>query len=180
MTEAQESTETGPDSTAPAKPWQHLRSPAFFLATGAGVGLIPFAPGTFGSLWGIPIAIAFSFLPNAIWHLAALVIINLIGIPICTKGAALLGRKDPGAVVWDEIATVPIAFFLIPQSEMTWPVLLIGFGLHRLFDISKTPPANHLEGLKDGLGIMADDWAAGVWACLAMHLLRWLGVLAMF
>lgn len=158
-----------------------LASPSFFLATGAGVGLIPFAPGTMGSLWGIPLALALSYLPNIGIHAVVLVVLNLVGIPICSAAAKRMGRKDPGAVVWDEIATVPMTFFLVPFAELwTWPVLLVGFGLHRLFDISKFPPANRLEGLGDGLGIMADDWAAGVWSCLALHGLRWLGLFTLF
>lgn len=166
-------------SQAPAYTfWRELVSPSFFLATGAGFGLVPFAPGTVGSIWGIPLALALAhFVPNVGIHLAVLVFLNLIGIPICTAAAKRMSRKDPSAVVWDEIATVPIAFFLFPAAEVyTWPVLLVGFLLHRLFDITKFPPANKLEGIKDGFGIMADDWAAGIWACLAMHLLRWLGL----
>ncbi len=48
-------------------------------------------------------------------------------------------------------------------------MLIVGFALHRLFDISKVPPARQLEQLPEGLGIMADDWAAGVYSCLALH-----------
>ena len=48
-------------------------------------------------------------------------------------------------------------------------VLAAGFGLHRLFDISKFPPANRLEKIDGGLGIMADDWAAGIWSCVILH-----------
>lgn len=168
----------------PSSFWRELTSPSFFLATGAGVGLLRFAPGTLGSIWGIPLALALSQLPNIGIQAAVLVGLNLIGIPICAAGAKRMNRKDPRAVVWDEIATIPMTFFLIPAAELfTWPMLLAGFGLHRLFDISKFPPANKLEklsGYGGGLGIMADDWAAGIWSCLALHGLRWLGLFTLF
>ena len=52
----------------------------------------------------------------------------------------------------------------------SWPVALAGFLLHRLFDITKPPPARQLESLPTGLGIMADDWAAGIYANLSLRL----------
>ena len=91
---------------------------------------------------------------------------------MCTHAARRLGKKDPGAVVWDEIATVPITFFLVPVESMSRvSVLVAGFVLHRIFDITKLPPAKQLERLPDGWGIMADDVAAGVYSCVALHLL---------
>ena len=102
---------------------------------------------------------------------------NLAGVPLCTAAARRFGGvKDPGAIVFDEIATVPMAFFLVPPEAVSRPLILAaGFVLHRLFDITKPPPARQLERLPDGLGIMADDWAAGAMACLVMHLLHWVG-----
>jgi len=58
------------------------------------------------------------------------------------------------------------------HSPLIW---IAAFVLFRLFDISKPPPARQLERLPDGLGIMADDWAAGGFACLALHALHWFG-----
>ena len=85
-----------------------------------------------------------------------------------------LGKKDPGEVVWDEIATVPIVFLFVDPRLMTRPeTLLVGFALHRLFDISKPPPVRNLEKLPDGLGIMSDDVAAAIYGCIAMHGLLW-------
>jgi phosphatidylglycerophosphatase A len=83
--------------------------------------------------------------------------------------------KDPGCIVLDEIASLPITFFLVPMNS--WIVVAAGFALHRLFDISKPPPARQLERLPEGLGIMADDWAAGVYSNLVLHALIYFGVL---
>jgi phosphatidylglycerophosphatase A len=94
-------------------------------------------------------------------------------VPICTIAAEQLGgKKDPGAIVLDEIVSLPVTFFLVERELLVHPlVMLIGFGLHRLFDITKPPPARQLERLPNGLGIMADDMAAGVYSCIALHLI---------
>jgi phosphatidylglycerophosphatase A len=154
------------------------RAPSVFVATGFWVGRIPWAPGTWGALLGVPLSWGFSFIPSVPIQAAAIVGLNLVGIPLCTAAARKFGGvKDPSAIVFDEIVTVPMAFFLLPPAAVRQPLVsLAGFLLHRLFDITKPPPARQLEHLPDGLGIMADDWAAGAYACLAMHVLHWLGV----
>lgn len=152
-----------------------------WIGTGLGFGFAKKAPGTVGAIWGIPLAwlvmrIPPMFgLPSFVPQIATLVVLYLIGIPICTSAARTLGKKDPGEVVWDEIATVPIAFLFVEPRLMNRPeILLLGFVLHRVFDISKPPPVCNLEKLPDGLGIMTDDVAAGIYACMAMHLMLWL------
>jgi phosphatidylglycerophosphatase A len=147
-----------------------------FLATGAYVGFIPVAPGTFGALWGLPLAWVIGQLPFVWLQIVVVVIVCAVGVPLCTAAVRRLGgEKDPGAVVFDEIASVPIAFLFVPAAWMNRPlVLLAGFVLIRIFDIAKPPPVRQLEKLPDGLGVMADDWAAGVYACAALHLLLWL------
>ena len=108
-----------------------LRSPSFFIATGAGLGLSPVAPGTCGSILGLPLAWIIAQLPGWPIQVTCIVVLNLVGVPICTAAARMIGKKDPGAVVWDEIATLPITFLLIPAAEMNQPLLLAaGFGLH--------------------------------------------------
>ncbi len=149
-----------------------MRSPALWLATGLGVGFSPAAPGTLGALWGLPLAWAISQLGD--WRAEALLTgtICLLGVPICTAATRRLGRaKDPGAIVLDEIASVPITFFMVP-IDSPW-VVVVGFALHRLFDVTKPPPIRRLERLPGGLGIMADDWLAGVYSCAVLHLLVW-------
>ncbi len=102
---------------------------------------------------------------------AAIAAVCAAGIPICTVAARRLGgRKDPGAIVLDEIASLPITFLMLPLQPT---VVVAGFLLHRFFDILKPQPARALERLPDGFGIMADDWIAGIYSNLALHLLVW-------
>jgi phosphatidylglycerophosphatase A len=164
-------------STAPFIPPAAWRYPAVIIATGFWFGRSPIAPGTVGALWGLPLAWGISFLPNEWLQAVVIALLCLIGIPICTIAARQLGGlKDPGAIVFDEIVSLPITFFFVPHVVLERPlVLLLGFALHRLFDITKPPPARQLERLPDGLGIMADDWAAGVYSCLALHAILWTG-----
>lgn len=147
-----------------------------WLATGSWIGLIQWMPGTFGTLWGMPLAWGVCLLP--VWaQILAILAVGILGIPLCTAAVRKLGGpKDPGCIVFDEIASLPITFFLVPLNQPNanlWSVMISGFLLHRLFDITKPPPARQLEHLPEGLGIMADDWAAGVYSCLALHLLLW-------
>jgi len=162
------------DSSYNAPRWNTL---AVFLASGLWIGRIPFMPGTFGTLLGLPLA--WGVLQIASPWLQALVILLLflVSIPICTCATADLGgKKDPGSIVLDEIVSLPVTFFLVPLATFERPaVMLAGFLLHRLFDITKPPPARQLESLPAGLGIMADDMAAGAYSCLALHLVLMLG-----
>lgn len=152
-----------------------LQKVCLWIATGCGVGFSPKAPGTVGALWGIPLAWAVLKLPHVGIQVAVLTTLYLVGIPVCTSAARTLGKKDPSEVVWDEIATVPIVFLFVAPRLMGRPeILLLGFLLHRIFDISKLSPINRLEKLPDGMGIMTDDVLAGVYGCVALHVLLWL------
>jgi phosphatidylglycerophosphatase A len=105
-------------------------------------------------------------------QLVVLVLLYAVGIPLCTSAARSLGKKDPGEVVWDEIVTVPIVFLFVDPRLIHRPeILLIGFLLHRVFDISKLPPIRRFERLPDGLGIMTDDVIAAIYGCVSMHCL---------
>jgi phosphatidylglycerophosphatase A len=151
-----------------------LQKFAVALATGLGLGLLTPAPGTVGSLiWGMPLAWAIGQIPGLTGQILAIVLINLVGIPVTTiAGRALGGEKDNQSIVWDEIATVPLVFLFVPLTN--WRVAIVGYALHRLLDITKPPPARQLERLPEGLGVMADDWMAGAYACVLMTGLAWL------
>ena len=102
----------------------------------------------------------------------------VVGIPLCSEAAALLGRgKDPSAVVYDEFAAMPLTLLVVPPASRTPLVLAVAFVLFRVFDIWKPFPCRQLERLPRGLGIMADDWAAAAWAAVVLAVAsRWLSV----
>ena len=152
------------------------RGPIVWLAAGGGVGFIPWAPGTFGTLLGLPLAWASALLPTW-WRVGASLAVIALGVPICSVAARRLGRKDPSPVVWDEIAAMPVVFALTSFDHPLGPlavVLGLGFVFFRLFDITKPPPARWLERLPGGWGIMADDLAAAVYAGACLHGSTWL------
>jgi phosphatidylglycerophosphatase A len=151
-----------------------LKSPAVWLATGLGLGLVTVAPGTIATaLEGLPLAWAIGRLPGVGWQVLAIAILFAVGIPLATAaGRALGAQKDNQAIVWDEIVTMPVVFLLVPLTN--WKIALAGFLFHRLFDVTKPPPAGRLEELPEGLGVMADDLMAAIYACLALAGFAWI------
>ena len=144
------------------------------LATWFGAGYSPFAPGTAGSLAAIVIA----FLARrwvepwqfALW--AAVLAIPAVWAAGVT--AEIVGRKDPGIVVVDEVIGQWIT--IAGASTINWKSALAAFALFRLFDIWKPPPVRQLEALPGGIGINADDAMAGVYGALVVYLLGRLGL----
>ncbi|MFM7290079.1 MAG: phosphatidylglycerophosphatase A [Planctomycetia bacterium] len=169
---------THPDAAAtPDAAGPRWFDPAVLLATCGGLGRIGFAPGTFGAAAGVVAAagLARLALPPLV-EAALLVAVNLAGIPACTRAAKAVGRgKDPGAIVYDEAASLPLALLAVPAAARSPAVLAAAFVLHRLFDITKPFPCRRLEHLPAGLGIMADDWGATAYAAACLALGRWLG-----
>lgn len=151
------------------RPAAFLKSPAVWGSTGFGLGLVTVSPGTVGALLeGMPLAWLLSYIPGSGWQ--ALIIAGLfaIGVPMATAaGRALGGSKDNQAIIYDEIVTVPVVFLLVPLTNAK--VAAAGFVLHRVFDITKPPPARQLERLPDGLGVMADDLMAAIYACISLY-----------
>ena len=132
------------------------------LATGFGSGMAPYMPGTFGTLVGLPIAWCLETFGNRpITQIVACIVLFLVGIPICSQGERIFGRKDPGEVVWDEIAAMPLVYLFVPFTLVT---CLVGFVWFRVFDISKPWPVKKLESIGGGFGIMADDTIAALMA----------------
>jgi len=132
------------------------------LATGFGFGLSRFMPGTVGTLWGIPLAWAIAQIPSLGLQIAACIALTLLAVPICAAAENQLGKgKDPGCIVADEYLTLPICYLGLP---FTPSVVLSGFVLHRIFDITKPPPIRQLQTLKGGIGIVIDDFAAAILA----------------
>jgi phosphatidylglycerophosphatase A len=144
------------------------RQMIILLATGGYIGKSPVAPGTLGTLWGLPIAFVLAHTP---WVIDLLIIVLLTTVAIWTAGrsADLMGAKDPGAVVIDEVAGMVVTLVGLPFSVATafW-----GFCLFRLLDIVKPFPIGWLDRRLDGgLGIVADDVVAGVIANLILRLM---------
>src|SRR6185369_1843439 len=150
-----------------------LKSPAVWLATGLGLGLVTVTPGTVSTaVEGLPLAWAISLLPGIGWQIMAIAVLFVVGIPLATAAGRALGtEKDNQAIVWDEIVTMPVVFLLVPLTN--WKIALAGFLLHRLFDITKPPPASQLEELPEGLGVMADDLMAAIYACVTLAAVAW-------
>ena len=148
-----------------------LKNPVHFLALGFGSGLIPFMPGTFGSLAALPLLIPFLYLPP-ITLLIAAVLASAIGIYLCGKTADDMQVHDHGSIVWDEVAGILLTFLWVPLSLWT---VVAGFLLFRFFDIVKPWPIGPVDKyVSGGLGIMLDDIIAGLMACASLHGLIWI------
>jgi len=143
---------------------------ALVLSSWFGVGLIPKAPGTWGTLASIPLVICLSYL--GIWPSCAfLAIFILIAVLASGIGQRVLGRDDPPEVVIDEVAGFLLTTFFLP---LTWLSLLSGFVLFRLFDILKPFPIKRAEKIAGGTGIVLDDLLAGIYAHLGVRLILFL------
>jgi phosphatidylglycerophosphatase A len=143
---------------------------ALAIAT-CGVGYLPLAPGTFGSLVSVAIFLLLVRVGTGA-VLLAIVAVTFAGIWAGSRTEALSGRKDPGKVVVDEVAGQLIA--LLPLAILTtwstWAVI-VSFILFRFFDIVKPYPANRLQLIHGGMGIMFDDLVAGVYAAVVVLIL---------
>ena len=168
---------------------------ALAIAT-CGVGYLPLAPGTWGSLLAVgvywyaqaellggsidnPVVVDFKFFFAG--QFIAIVVITLVGTWAASQTERVLMRKDPGKVVIDEVAGQLVALLPLPLMMAVLPRTQIGgvgrpiqvfvaFLLFRFFDIVKPYPARKLESLEAGLGIMADDIVAGVYAAIGVVL----------
>ena len=145
---------------------------AVFAATFGYAGLVPFAPGTIGSLAGLLVhALMVWSGGGALTAGAAIMILFAIGVWSGTIAERHFEGIDPGPVIIDEVAGMLITLFLIPVG-VTGGV--VGFLLFRVFDIVKPFPASRLERLPGGLGVMSDDAMAAVYANLTLRFLWWL------
>lgn len=150
-----------------------LKKPICFLGLGFGSGLAPKAPGTFGTLAAIPLFLLIQPLSLEVYLLITLIAF-IVGITICQRSAEWLGKDDPSAVVWDEIVGYFVTMIAAPIG---WAWIIIGFVLFRLFDILKPWPISWFDkNLHGGLGIMADDVIAGIFALIGVQVLfRFIG-----
>jgi len=144
--------------------------PAHFVALGFGSGLAPVAPGTFGTLVAIPLAIALRDRFDDLGYALAVVVLFVVGIGVSQVTARDLGVADHGAIVWDEVVAFLAVLFFVGDD---WRWVAVAFVLFRFFDIVKPPPIRAVDArLKNGFGVMADDLLAAGYTLLALAVLR--------
>ena len=143
-----------------------MRRLGLFIATCGYIGYAPVAPGTFGSAVGLAVFAAVRTGESHAIEAAAIVILFLIGVWSGTEAEHHFGGIDPAPVVMDEVVGMLITLAFLP---VTWVGALVGFVVFRLFDVVKPWPAARFERLPGGLGVMADDGMAAVYANLVMH-----------
>ncbi|HVN09976.1 MAG TPA: phosphatidylglycerophosphatase A [Patescibacteria group bacterium] len=164
---------------------------SYWLATAFGLGRLPKAPGTWGSLAGVALAWMFAalelrtfpfdahkvsayLLDPFLWWL----LLSAAGVFAAGRVERAAGRKDPQEVVIDEVSGQWLAFLLGPAmlgAAAGWKSFLAGLILFRVFDITKPFPARSVESLPGGWGIMVDDWVAGLYAAACLWLAHGLG-----
>lgn len=169
---------------------------ALFLATACGLGYLPLAPGTFGSLVGVlmyaftqlhfplDIVTQFSTQPptlgmRAEWAawivLPPAILLAAVGVWSSNRSAKFAQKKDPQFVVIDEVSGQFLTY-LLALAPANWKYLLLGLILFRVFDIWKPFPVRQAESLPGGWGIMADDWLAAIYAATGLWLARAAGL----
>jgi phosphatidylglycerophosphatase A len=148
-----------------------LAHPAHFFGLGFGSGLAPKAPGTVGTLVGLPLFwLISSYALSA--QLIIIAALFLIGIYCCDVTGKALGVVDHGAIVWDEIVAMMLVLAFTPH---TWQGWLLAFLLFRLFDIWKPFPIKQFDAkMKNGLGVMFDDFLAAIYAIIVLKLFYWI------
>jgi len=147
-----------------------MKKLALAIATTGGLGYAPIAPGTVGSAAGVAI-----YLLTSHWYVTQQVAlaagITVIGVWAADVAARHSGRSDPSHVVIDEVAGQLVTYL---GTGAGWKGAIAGFLLFRGLDIVKPWPANRLESLHGGTGIVADDVMAGLYGCAMLHGLIWL------
>ena len=153
--------------TLSTKVWQ---DPVYFIAFGFGSGLMPVAPGTWGTLAAVPIYLLLAWTSWGAYFVLTLAAF-LLGVVVCERVSSDLGIHDYSGIVWDEVVGYLLTMFMAPVS---WIWMIVGFVLFRLFDIWKPQPIGFVDKqVRGGLGIMLDDVLAAVPAWIIMQLLIW-------
>lgn len=152
------------------KVWQ---DPVYFIAFGFGSGLMPYAPGTWGTLAAFPVYLLLMiYSPPA--YLIITIALFALGVWVSEKVASDLGVHDYSGIVWDEVVGYLLTMFCAPAG---WVWMVIGFLLFRLFDIWKPYPISVVDKqVHGGIGIMLDDVLAAVPAWLILQGLAWMFV----
>lgn len=143
--------------------------PVVWLAEGLGLGRIPFAPGTFGTLLGLPLYFALAAVLPWPVYLAVIVATLPLSAWVCGVGATARGEHDPSSVVWDEVVGMLVALTAAPAG---WAPPLVAFIAFRAFDILKPFPVGWVDArIGGGWGVLLDDVVAGVYALVVVQIL---------
>ena len=136
---------------------------SLFLVTGFGIGLLPIAPGTFGSMLGIILFLALAHLYLPIFWLCLIILILYFFSYLAVQSALrIIKRSDPGIIVIDEVLGMMLVMMTIPPDPK-W--IFLAFILFRMFDILKPWPINQVDSkLKNALGVILDDVLAALYA----------------
>lgn len=135
-------------------------------ATGCLLGRIPVAPGTFGTLAALPLVFVLMIIPPSFQAVCVAAFI-LFSVYTAEKALEIIGGKDPGCIVIDEMAGYIVTMSVVPVNPFT---LLAGFFLFRFFDIAKFPPIKYFESFSGGAGIVLDDIMAGIFSSLILKI----------
>jgi len=151
--------------------WRFVLSrPAHFIAFGFGIGLIPVAPGTCGTLLALPLYWLFQPEVAPLEFLLLVALLFGLGVWACEMTGRALGVHDHGGIVWDETVAFLLVLFFTPAAPV-WQAA--AFVLFRLFDILKPPPIRHYDRtLKSGFGAMLDDLMAAFYTLIILALAR--------
>ncbi len=144
---------------------------AIGAATGFGLGYSPVASGTVGTVLAFPLVWGLSRLAagpaGVAGQVLAALLLALLAVPVCGAAERHFGTKDDGRIVADEYLTFPLCMIALP---LTWQTLLLAFLTCRVCDIVKPPPANRLQALHGGTGIVIDDVVASLYSLAINHL----------
>ena len=143
---------------------------AVFVSTVAYCGYFPVAPGTIGSLAGLIFYLLVWWSQSIAVEVGLIVVLFFLGIWAGTTSERYFGGIDPGPIVIDEVVGMLITLAFIPVGLSG---ALVGFFLFRVFDVIKPFPAGRLERLHGGLGVMADDAMAAVYANVSLRVVLW-------
>jgi phosphatidylglycerophosphatase A len=146
-------------------------NPSLFLATGFGIGLIPIAPGTYGSILGVVLFLALAHLYLPIFWLSLIILILYFFSYLAVQSALRIIKKpDPGVIVIDEVLGMMLVMMTIPP-DLKWS--LLAFIMFRMFDILKPWPINQVDSkLKNALGVMLDDCIAAAYAGIVIIVIK--------
>jgi phosphatidylglycerophosphatase A len=150
-----------------------LTDPAWLLATWFGAGLLPVAPGTWGSLAALPFGFVIAWLGGSFALVVAALVLFVIGCWAAERAQHLSGVADDGSIVIDEVVG---QWLTLAAAPLTPAAYLTAFLLFRLFDIAKPWPARWIDhNFVGGVGVMTDDVIAALYGVLVLFLLRHLG-----